>query len=222
VAPKRTAGSVPNPCPEMVTGDPIAAEGGDTDTMIGPRNTVVVGATVGLVRTVVLGLVDVVAAVSVGAVGSVVDVVDAVLVDAEVAGTVGVVGAGAGAVGNSNGVAVSCTAVGVQPVTTTVPPIAAALDDAGQASHATPPATSAVTTPMPTIVLRCSSPSPSRGAGQRTIAFASGRRVRVVRIRPEKQHGPGDRSRPGPVVAGTDGSGLALARTAVVVGGTGD
>jgi hypothetical protein len=84
-------------------------------------------------------------------------------VDVDVAGSVGVVGADAGVVGNANGVAVSWTLVGVQPVTSIVPPIAAALDDAGQASHATPPATSAVTTPMPTIVLRCRSPSWPRG-----------------------------------------------------------
>jgi hypothetical protein len=131
--------------------------------MIGPRNPVV-GTTVGRGRTVVAGLIEG-ATVSVGEVAAVVAVVDVVggTVDVDVAGSVGVVGADAGVVGNANGVAVSWTLVGVQPVTSIVPPIAAALDDAGQASHATPPATSAVTTPMPTIVLRCRSPSWPRG-----------------------------------------------------------
>jgi hypothetical protein len=141
--------------------------------MTGPRTSVVVGAavggTVGRGRAVVAGTV---AGVAAGLVDGVVDVAAAVSVDAAVvvvaamvveamvaAGSVGAVGADAGAVANSNGVAVTATAFGVQPVTTTVPPSAAAFEDAGQASHATPPATSAVTTPIPTTVLRCSSPS---------------------------------------------------------------
>jgi hypothetical protein len=145
----------------IVTCEPSAPALGERDEMTGPRNAVVVGTTVGRVRTVVVVLeAAVVAKVVEGStllvvVGCAVVVVALAVMD--VGGDEGV--EGAGAVGKSNGVAVSCTAEGVHPVTATVPPSAAALDDTGQASHAIPPATSAVTTPMPTIVLRCRWPS---------------------------------------------------------------
>ena len=127
--------------------------------MIGPTNWVVgvtvcatvvrVGRSVVVVVVVVLVVVDVL-----------VLVVD-VLVLVAVAGVLGVASVVivAGVVANANGVAVRAIELGVQPVTVTVPPSAAA-DVDGHASQATPPATNAPTTPMPRILLRCSSPSP--------------------------------------------------------------
>jgi hypothetical protein len=149
----------------ITIGDPADAVLGVTATMIGPRNWVVVvatvargvvtGATVVVVAVVLVVLVLAMFVVVVGA--AVVDVVLVLLVAIGVA-----VAAEAGLVGNANGVAVSATVDGVQPVIVTVPPSAAAVDVPGHSNHATPPAMSAVTMPTPTIVLRCSSFSPCR------------------------------------------------------------